>query len=91
MGITSKFSSWIGGVREHASSLHPRARVVGVLNYYHQELEEVGEQLSCFRLRNERDDDYAFRLGLHLTDALNHHEALLKRVLNYKRGQSCAS
>ncbi len=67
MHIKSKFASWIGGLREQASSLHPRARITGVVDFFHPILDVVGERVGCWRLPRERDDDYAFRLGAHIT------------------------
>lgn len=85
MSISSRFSSWIGGLREQASSFHPRARIIALTNFYHPTLDEVGELVGCWRLPRERDDAYAFRLGTHITGLINEHEARLDRVLNFKR------
>ena len=85
-GIKSKFSSLIGGLRERASSHHPRARVTGVVDFYHPILDtEVGEEAECWRLPGEGDDDYAFRLGVHLSGKANRIDHLIQKVLNYRK------
>ena len=87
IGIRSKFSSWIGSLRQKASDLHPRARIVGGIDRYHPVLDtEVGDEVNCWRLPGECDDHYALRLGAHITRSMNEHEALLAKVLNFRNG-----
>ena len=86
MRIKSKFSMWLEACREQASSLHPRPRVIGVLDYYHPVLDsEIGEQIGCWRLPGERDAAYAHRLGIHISEKQNELEALMQRLLKFRR------
>jgi hypothetical protein len=82
MGITSRFSSLIGGLRKQASSHHPRARVINVIDYYNEELEAFGEELACWRLPGERDHAFRHRLALHAETAKLRLEDILNHLVN---------
>ena len=82
MPIKEHFSKWIGGLRQQASSLHPRSRVTGIVDYYNEQLETIGEELSCWRLAGERDDSYRHRLALHVEEAIIKLEATREHLLD---------
>lgn len=78
-------SCWFG-LREWAADHHPRARIVAVLDFYHPVLDgDVGERVGVWRLKGERDEAYALRLGCHITEQQHELEALLQLVLNHRR------
>jgi hypothetical protein len=85
-----RLRDWLCDLRHHATSMHPRVRIIGVIDFYHPTLDtEVGEEAGCWRLPGERDDDYAFRLSVHLSHQANRTDELLKKVLNFKRSTPC--
>lgn len=81
-GIKSKFSSLLGGLRKHASSHHPRARVTGIIDYYNEELEAYAEERCCWRLPGERDHAFRHRLALQAETAKLRLEEIIQRLVD---------
>jgi hypothetical protein len=57
----------------------------GVLTFYHPVLEPIGESVNAWRLRNECDRDFAFRIAVAIAERLNQLDADLDRVINYDK------
>ena len=81
-GIKSKFTSWIGGLRQQASDHHPRPRIIGVVDFYNEELEFFADELSCPRRPGERDHAYRHRLALEAEQEKLRFEDIINRLLN---------
>jgi hypothetical protein len=62
------------------------AGMLGVA-YYHPELEEIGNGVNVWRLRGERDRDFAHRIATELAAKLNALEADLDRVITISKPQ----
>jgi hypothetical protein len=56
-----------------------------MLDYYNAELEEIGNSVNVWRLRGERDRDFAFRISVEIAAKLNALEADLDRVINFDK------
>ena len=80
---TARVRAWIAGLARPPAPT--RERGPGVLAFFHPELEPIGESVNVWRLRNERDRDYAFRIAVELCDRLNKLEAALDVVVAYER------
>lgn len=84
----AKFFSLVFGIagrrawipRGHPTAPSAAAGMLGV-EYYNEVLESIGESVNVWRLRGERDRDYAFRIAVELADRLNKLEADLEKVL----------
>lgn len=53
----------------------------GLLDFYHVELEPIGERVNLWRLHRECDRDFAFRIAVEIATRLNKLEADLDRVI----------
>ncbi len=86
MTFRSRIATWASGLQEKAASLHPRARITGVIDYFCPFLDdEVGEVVGCWRLSGERDRDYQHRLAVHISEKIAALEALEQRLLDHDR------
>lgn len=84
--MRSRFGMWVHGLYDKATSVRPRARITGVLDYYSPLLDdEIGEVVGCWRLPGERDAAYVHRLGIHISEKMNELEALMQRLLKFRR------
>lgn len=82
MGFKTKVTSWMEACTKQASSLHPRARIIGIVDYYNEELEEIGEEHRCWRHHRERDDAFRHRIALTVQEKILHLEATLARLVD---------
>lgn len=60
-------------------------RAAGLLEFYHPVLDPIGDSVNVWRLRRERDRDYAFRIAVEIADRLNKLDAELNQVINYDK------
>ena len=79
--------TWIAGRRAWSMRGSPTAptAAAGMLDYYNAELEEIGTSVNVWRLRGERDRDFAFRIAIEIAAKLNALEADLDRVINLNK------
>lgn len=79
---------WIAGRRaETLRCSRASAHTAGLLglNYFNEELEQIGESLSCSRLGNERDDAYRQRLAASIQENIRQLELTLASVIKCTR------
>lgn len=81
----TRLRSWIAGLHSRFRAPPAAECEAGVLAFFHLDLEPIGERVSCWRLRNERDRDFAFRITVEIADRLNKLEADLDVVINYDK------
>ena len=60
-------------------------RAAGLLEFYHSELESIGERVDVWRLHQERDREFAYRIAVEIADRLNRLEGELDRVINFDK------
>lgn len=78
--------SWITGLHSRFLCTPPAGECeAGALAFYHPELEPIGHDVNCWRLRNERDRDFAFRIAVEIAERLDKLNADLDRVINYDK------
>ena len=82
MGMTEGFWVWLESLRERTSVHHPRPRIIGVIDFYNEELEFFGDELSCPRRPGERDHAYRHRLALEAEQEKLRFEDIINRLLN---------
>lgn len=79
--------TWITGLHSLFRAPPAAECEAGVLDFYHEQLEAIGNSVNVWRLRGERDRDFAFRIAVELCDRLNKLEAALDVVVAYERPQ----
>src|SRR5262249_53065965 len=52
-------------------------------------LDEIGNLYSCWRLRNENDAHFSFRLAVHIQEKIIHDEEQLENILSLSRHPTC--
>ncbi len=79
---------WIAGRRAatpRSSRASAHAAGLSVFNYFNEDLEQIGESLSCSRLRGERDDAYRQRLTASIQENIRQLELTLASVIKSTR------
>lgn len=81
------FRNWIAGRRAWIARGSPTApgAAAGMLDYYHAELEEVGDRVNVWRLHGEHDRDFAFRIAVEIATRLNALDRDLDRVISINK------